>query len=623
MKIRQIAVSLIAFAMTAALVACSSGSSSGGGGGGNPITVSLSGAPSSLATNATAQVTATVANDTANAGVTWSCTPSGSCGSFNPTSTASGTATTYTAPAAAGSVTITATSVTNTAKSASATVSVTAPAIALGDGSYVFSVSGANTAGNAYAVIGAFTVSGGAITGGEQDYVDSIPTTDTHDAINATGSSFAATADGNLQITLTTCLGQTCTSVDPVIGGGSGIETFNGTLVSTSTCATTGGPCRAKLIEFDATSTSSGTLELQDSTAATTAPAGAYVFGTSGPDLFPVAAAGIFSVSGTTISTAATVFDINLAGTASSAQTITAGSVTAPDTTGRFQIAMTSTVISPAFAAYIVDANHMQLIEAQGPLVGTAYLQNTGNLAVSGNTYVVGMNGLDSIAPLQAAGALTLAQGASGVTGTISYNDDNNGIQPAGAITGGTYVADTTFPGRVTITGLTDGTTNNPNTFALQLYVDGNGNAFAISMDATDVMGGAGYQQTGGGSFTAASFSGPYALNVTGYDVTNVAEYDAVGPVSADGVGTLSQPASTGVDQNWLGSATLSPGLTVSGAFTAASSGVFPGTLTGLDVSGGTSDTYTYYLVDSPNTKVIAIEVDGVQWGLGTWEFQQ
>src|SRR5438552_792383 len=72
--------------------------------------------PASLPVGGTASVAATVTNDTANAGVTWRCTPSSACGSFNPVSTASGASTTYTAPATApagGSAVIIATSVTS------------------------------------------------------------------------------------------------------------------------------------------------------------------------------------------------------------------------------------------------------------------------------------------------------------------------------------------------------------------------------------------------------------------------------------------------------------------------------------------------------------------------------
>src|SRR5258708_39962660 len=46
--------------------------------------------PSSLPAGGTASVAATVSNDTAGAGVSWSCTPSSTCGSFNPGSTLNG-----------------------------------------------------------------------------------------------------------------------------------------------------------------------------------------------------------------------------------------------------------------------------------------------------------------------------------------------------------------------------------------------------------------------------------------------------------------------------------------------------------------------------------------------------
>lgn len=59
----------------------------------NPISVNVQ-------SSATQQFTATVGNDPANQGVNWTCTSGGgSCGSFSPTHTSSGQATTWTAPA--------------------------------------------------------------------------------------------------------------------------------------------------------------------------------------------------------------------------------------------------------------------------------------------------------------------------------------------------------------------------------------------------------------------------------------------------------------------------------------------------------------------------------------------
>src|SRR6202158_5381024 len=84
--------------------------------------------PSSLPAGGTASVAATVSNDTANAGVNWSCTPSATCAPFNPVSTASGASTTYTAPSAApagGQVVIMASSMTDSSKRANASVMIT------------------------------------------------------------------------------------------------------------------------------------------------------------------------------------------------------------------------------------------------------------------------------------------------------------------------------------------------------------------------------------------------------------------------------------------------------------------------------------------------------------------
>src|ERR1700724_3462994 len=115
MKLRHSIFFLIAATMIAMLVGCGNDKK-------RPvISVTLSGAPVSLQTNATAALTASV-NDAA--GVTWSvtCGSAGSCGAFSNTTTTSAT---YTAPAAVptgNTVTVMATAVTDSTKSASATI---------------------------------------------------------------------------------------------------------------------------------------------------------------------------------------------------------------------------------------------------------------------------------------------------------------------------------------------------------------------------------------------------------------------------------------------------------------------------------------------------------------------
>ena len=82
--------------------ACGGGSSQPGtppGTQSRSISVVLSPLSSGVVPGGTDAVSATVSNDSAHAGVAWSCTPANACGLFSPPSTDSGMATTYTAPA--------------------------------------------------------------------------------------------------------------------------------------------------------------------------------------------------------------------------------------------------------------------------------------------------------------------------------------------------------------------------------------------------------------------------------------------------------------------------------------------------------------------------------------------
>jgi dienelactone hydrolase len=127
-------ISLVGLSCMMVIAGCGGAS---GGGGGNPtpppISVAVGPASAMVQAGATQQFTATVSNDSADKGVTWTVSCSAApCGKVSPTSTASGVATTYTAsptaPASALTVTITATSVTNGSATASATVTVPAAA---------------------------------------------------------------------------------------------------------------------------------------------------------------------------------------------------------------------------------------------------------------------------------------------------------------------------------------------------------------------------------------------------------------------------------------------------------------------------------------------------------------
>ena len=570
-----------------------------------PITVTLNAPPTSLAASATAALTATVANDNANAGVTWSVTcGSSQCGGFSPMTTPSGSATTYTAPAAPPSpatVTLTATSVSDTTKSASASVTITAPPPVLADGNYVYHVAGEDGA-SPYFVAGAFTVQNGMIAAGEQDMTDT--NVIAQDNLVASGSSLSL-VNGNIQIVLNT--GDTAIGVN-------GIETFHGTVVSSA---------RVLISEFDTFATATGSIDQQTSTAA---PAGGYAFNLGGLDgtvaLNNLVIGGILNISGASISAGSSIFDYNDGGTIGQAQTFSSGTVGAPDSFGRVVFALTPSSSSgvPSFsvAGYIVGTNQIQLVETNdtlgGDLGGTALGQgsNTGQFnqaGVAGGSYAFEAMGQDNTMAngsniVQMAGGFGLNANGT-VSGNIALNDlyFHFGSQ----ITGGTYTVDPT--GRVTLTATisSNSISNNP-TFTFQLYLDGNGNALELGVDGLQITSGLSYLQQA----SSAEFAGNYALNVYGFSgINNEPAWSAVGPV------TVASDAFSGYTdysiQNAVNSASVvTPGVALSGSED-SSTGLL--SLTGLNAQSVQAPSgFGYYPID--DRRVIAIELDGGQNGL-------
>jgi hypothetical protein len=580
-----------------------------------PIVVSFSGYPASLQISAAALFSAQIVNDVSpNPQIKWTVTcPSSPCGSFNPINTTNEAPTTYTAPAAIPSgniVTVTATSVTDPTKSVSANVTITKLAPTLANGTYVFQVSGP-VGGGSNSISGVITALNGAIASGEQDYVSyAIDVNAGQPAYlfdPITGGSYATTPDGNLQVTLKT---------SDINVGFNGVETLNGVIVSSSRVLIT------SLNSYIA----NGTLDLQTSKPA---PSGGYAFSTFGVDLYgqPAGIAGILNVdSAGGISGTGSILDINDNFIASGAQPLGTSAVSGPDTLGRvvFQLLppTPSAFQSLYLAGYIIDANQIRLVETSGDLFqgvmgGRAVSQdsNKGNFSdssIAGSSYVFGVAGQAANAPLQVAGVFT-ANANGNLTGTLNWNDLTGATAQSPIAFTGSYTVDPT--GRATLSHLTD----NANTFnyQLQLYLTGSGEGLLLSGNNGQMIAGRGLQQQTA-SFTAASLSGSYGLNVT--QITNsfaVAGADAaVGPIMAL-AGTATDTLTGFVD---FGNG--SPDFPVSGTMTAATNGVFTGTLFGLNAASYTTpDNFTLYLVDSSTS--VLIETDNTQLTLGYLELQQ
>jgi hypothetical protein len=566
------------------------------------ITVTLSAPPpASLAVNASVTIAATT---NAPNGVGWSCTPANNCGAFVPPITASGGTTLYTAPPNGGNVVVTAAAV-NENDYVSATVDILPPPPSLANGNYVFSLVGSDGDGT-YSVVGAFTIVGGAIIGGEQDLANF--SLYEHDAI--TGGGAVIRPDGNVLITITTA--------DDRIGV-DGVETLDATVVS---------PSKALLTEFDTSATASGELDLQTTSLST--PVGSYAFFTAGVGVGekPVSLGGVIDIDSTgDISSAGSVFDISDDGVPLAAQTFASGSVGTPDSFGLVDFTLTPSAASGVgrivLTGYVIDASHIRLIEQgsadvfRGTTSGTALGQTgTGNFnagSLSASSYVIAAAGSELPGAQQLASVLTFNSDGT-VSGTLSFNDLKTPTPQGGS----TLAAGATYPvastGDVTVTGLNDGTAVPTFTYNLQLYLTGDGHALLISMDSAEVLAGRGFLQSGA-PFTAASFSGSYALNFVQKLPIPPFEQDGVGPVAANGVSAL-----TGfVDLNEESPTSDVP---LTGTFTPNANGVFTGTISGISsIAGATSEKFTYYVADP--TQIVAIETDLDQLTLGYFELQQ
>jgi hypothetical protein len=579
-----------------------------------PIVVSFQGVPpASLQVNATVPLSAQITNDvSANPQVKWTVAcASAPCGSFNPTTTNNEAATNYTAPSAVppgNNVTVTATSATDPTRSASATITITQAAATLASGTYVFQLSGpVGPAANF--VSGVIIAQNGQITGGEQDFIDYAVNLNAQAYLprfdQIMGGAYATTPDGNLQITLNTN--------DSIIGV-AGVETINGVIVSGS---------RVLLTQMNG-SVGSGTLDLQTSTVA---PSGGYAFTTFGVDANgqPAGIGGVLDVNAGGIEAANSVLDINDDFVFSPAQTLAATVVSGPDTLGRveFQLAPATAKAfqSINLAGYIVDTAHIRLIETandafQGVMGGTALGQgsNTGTFtssSIAGSSYVFGTAGEEmNGGSLQVAGVFTANSGGS-LNGTLNWNNLTGTTTQSPIAFAGSYAVDPSGTGRVTLSNLTDGSTF---TYQLELYLTGSGQGLLLSSSTAEMIAGRAFEQ----STATPSFTGTYGLNST-----EIAS--SLGPLGANtSIGPITAVTGSGTD-TLTGFVDFGSGATdfpVTGNVTASSTGIFTGTLAGLNPAAHTTpDSFTFYLVDS--AQALMIETDNTQLTLGYLDLLQ
>jgi hypothetical protein len=562
------------------------------------ISVQVTNVPGTLTAGQSVNLTASVFNDTTNAGVDWTCAPSGACGAFNPAHTADGGVTVFTAPSEAGTVTVTATSTANNSASASATISVVAADTnALLNGPYVFLVQGIDTSGT-YTAAGTILADGnGNVTGGEQDYADS--------AIqlgpDAVTGNYTIGADGRGSITLNA----NNTSLPNF-----GVETFSIAMTSSK---------HGLIIQFDGTATSSGTLDFQ---AAGASDAGSiadpYSFVTSGLDIYnqtPLAGGGIAGLSASSGTVTGGRFFANDGG--NTIEYDFTGTMTGPDSLGRGTIALD---FGLNFVYYAVRGEVLRLIEPDVPTTlssGTAYAQGPAGASLSfsngtltGN-YAFYESGSSVLGALALAGQFTADGNGSLTAGFVDTNDGTS--ISAGSIAGqNVYTLAGDGTGTLTLPG-TAGTTQDVAqllVFATDPAINlldpnaatGGGGALILDVDAGAVGAGLIVPQSTG------VFEGNYAVNLQALSTTG--ELDFVGRSTSDGTGNLTGT----LDINDTGMTT--GGVALSGTFAADAAN--PGRLTGSMTAAGVSYDIVYYQVSG--TILLILDIDAADVGNGFLE---
>jgi hypothetical protein len=559
-------------------------------GGSSAPSVSLTTAPPSMATvNQTALIAASVSNDSSNAGVDWSCSPTPSCGTFTPAHTASGATTVYQAPDASGSVTITAASTKAPTKTASSTVTIGGPSVSALTGTYTFFAAGVNTNYNPSNVAGSIALDGnGNVTGGEQDRAD------LNAGVNAGGTSPDVITGGTIT------MGSDGRGTLTVTATAWGTETFSITWVNYN---------HLLITQFDGNATSEGSMDFQ--TAPSSVPNGGNAFALGEPPYTYFSFGGVITSDGTNITAgeaddnyanSSPDFDFNPA---------VSSAIAPPDAAGRGTILLYDAYYNAdlQFAYYVVGPEAFRLVEidATDCLVGSMFGQGStaGNFTTASlkGSFVFEQNGWTNPAWFAVAGQFTADGTSTFSSGQMDVNDGNDAPYLAADISGSTYGVNPDGYGSIALSPtngsylanigiyLVDPAINitDPNT-----PLDGGG-ALITQLDDTTSASGAGSGPAAGFAApqsTGASFSGNYAFNQDGYgDLANGQSYDLIGQLNSDGTSSLTGTA----DFNDLFGTGQSSGLSVAGTFAADNS--HPGRSTAQVTLNGstTADSLTLY----------------------------
>jgi hypothetical protein len=380
------------------------------------------------------------------------------------------------------------------------------------NGTYVFSVSGTDTAGAPYAIVGTFTANGsggngrGGITGGTLDLNDpGIPTVVSNAAISS--GSYKVNVDGRGQATLNTTTSFGSITLDFVLQDSS----------------------HGLVTEFDGNGSGSGTLDIQT---AGVSPAGAYAFIFFGTDVSsgfadPFATVGNFSVgSGGTISG---LEDFNDNGFAYTSQGLSGQVVSGPATTPGTTL-ITTQFGTQTYDVYAIDASHLKFIEmdAGATLSGEAFSQTTTTVPTGALAFTVSGAFPGATSP-SAVGGFMVSDGAGNIT-SASTEDANIGGTVSQSPVSFTAQYAAAGTGRFTLGNLAGFTAG-----SLYAAYPSSGGLLLLEIDNGGVMSGVAYPPQ-----TSTSFSGSagYGLNFSGVNLVAGVEVDDIAEFTSSSSGS-------------------------------------------------------------------------------------
>ena len=439
-------------------------------------------------------------------------------------------------------------------------------------GSYAFEFSGNDFSGF-YSVAGSFQADGnGTITGGSMDLA------------SVSGIFTNAPISGNYSIT----------------ADGRGTAIFNSGVNPLQVAFVVLSSQRALVVRFDNFANGSGSIDRQNAAAfSTSALQGQFAFTVSGIDNIGnvFASGGNFQADNAGNLTGGTQ-DFNDDGTLTTNLALS-GLWNVGPANGRGSATLTTSAGTMTFAFYVVDANHVKMVETDGStILGGDGFRQTGafsNASLNG-AFPYTLGGISSTGVFVAGGIFNV-NGSGSVTGGVEDVNNNGNVVESLSLSGSYSIA---ANGRGTLV-----LTNPTGTSNFVVYPT-SGGLLMLETDLVIVSTGSAFQQSG--SFSNSTVQGNYGLNFSGVQLGG--EIDLVSQFNATGSGSL-----TGT-QDVNNSGGLFQGLALSGSYSVSSNG--RGTAT-LQTSAGTIN-LVFYAVNG--SQALFIDVDPSLPAAGEFDVQ-